>query len=182
MEEIKDMKKTIETKKNRKKIRATSEGKNNSSTSKKKSLKINLENENPKDNARIETDKLTNTHEDTESNHTDQHDPAINLKEKNIPKIPAPVSGIRWEENLVCDKSLLSSPSHRLAPATKSVLKKTQRDSGLFNVNMLSVLENLPAETTYGKRNKGKKCAKKKKTCSHVEKVLKSIQERETSK
>merc|ERR1719203_2309687 len=64
MEEIKDMKKTIETKKNRKKIRATSEGKNNSSTSKKKSLKINLENENPnsgqsKDNARIETDKLT---------------------------------------------------------------------------------------------------------------------------
>merc|ERR1719203_1049927 len=173
MEEIKDMKKTIETKKklkkNPKKIRATSEGKNNSSTSKKKSLKINLENENPncgqpKDNARIETDKLTkDTHEDTESNHTDQHEPAINLKETNIPKIPAPVSGIRWEENLVCDKSLLSSPSHRLAPATKSVLKKTQRDSGLFNVNMLSVLENLPAETTYGKRNKGKKCAKKKK-------------------
>merc|ERR1719319_2235444 len=55
-------------------------------------------------------------------------------------KVAGKTPGIRWGDDLASDQSLMSSPSHtQLGPAGKSVLKKTQRNSGTFDESMVDV-------------------------------------------
>jgi len=73
-------------------------------------------------------------------------------------KVAGKTPGIRWGEDLASDQSLMSSPSHtQLGPAGKSVLKKTQRDSGTFDESMVnvSVLETVTIKKI-GRKNKKK--------------------------
>lgn len=64
-------------------------------------------------------------------------------------KVAGPGSGIQWNDDLVNEQSLMSSPSHKnLGPAGKSVLKTTKRNSGLFDESMvdMSVIETVTVQ------------------------------------